>query len=293
MRSDAFSKRHPAVNFAFFLGAICAAVIIQHPAYLAVGILSGITYYLLLHGRKGIRNILAMLPIFLILTFANPLFNQYGQRVLFRYFGRPYTLEALLYGLAIGGIFLEMLLWFGCYNAVLTSDKFTALFGNLIPSLSLLLVMVLRLIPNFLRKAAQIAGARKSIGKGAAEGDTTREKLEDGMSILGALTSWALEGSVVTADSMRSRGYGTAKRTSFMIYTMTGLDFGLLAAMAALFGIAVFIGDKSAAFTPILSIAPIGGWNLLGLLAYGMFLLLPTALHIKEAIQWHISRSMI
>ena len=38
MRSDAFSKRHPAVNFAFFLGAICAAVIIQHPAYLAVGI---------------------------------------------------------------------------------------------------------------------------------------------------------------------------------------------------------------------------------------------------------------
>lgn len=293
MGNDAFSNCHPAVNFTFFVGAIGCAVVIQHPAYLAMGILSGITYYLLLHGRKGIQNILAMLPIFLILTFANPLFNQYGQRVLFRYFGRPYTLEALLYGLAIGGIFLEMLLWFGCYNAVLTSDKFTALFGNLIPSLSLLLVMVLRLIPNFLRKAAQIAGARKSIGKGAAEGDTTREKLEDGMSILGALTSWALEGSVVTADSMRSRGYGTSKRTSFMIYRMTGLDLGLLAAMAALFGIAVFIGDKSAAFTPILSIAPIGGWNLLGLLAYGMFLLLPTALHIKEAIQWHISRSMI
>lgn len=293
MGNDAFSNCHPAVNFTFFVGAIGCAVVIQHPAYLAMGILSGITYYLLLHGRKGIQNILAMLPVFLILTFANPLFNQYGERVLFRYFGRPYTLEALLYGLAIGGIFLEMLLWFGCYNAVLTSDKFTALFGNLIPSLSLLLVMVLRLIPNFLRKAAQIAGARKSIGKGAAEGDTTREKLEDGMSILGALTSWALEGSVVTADSMRSRGYGTAKRTSFMIYRMTGLDLGLLAAMAALFGIAVFIGDKSAAFTPILSIAPIGGWNLLGLLAYGMFLLLPTALHIKEAIQWHISRSRI
>lgn len=293
MRSDAFSKRHPAVNFAFFLGAICAAVIIQHPAYLAVGIVSGSCYYLLLHRRKGLRNIRSMLPLFLVLTLINPLFNRYGERVLFWYFGRPYTWEALLYGMAISGIFLEMLLWFGCYNAVLTSDKFTSLFGNVIPALSLLLVMVLRLIPNFMRKATQIAGARKSIGKGAAEGDTTREKLEDGMSILGALTSWALEGSVVTADSMRSRGYGTAKRTSFMIYRMTGLDLGLLAAMAALFGVAVFVGDKNAAFTPILSIAPIGGWNLLGLLAYGMFLLLPTALHIKEAIQWHISRSKI
>lgn len=293
MGNDAFSNCHPAVNFTFFVGAIGCAVVIQHPAYLAVGIVSGSCYYLLLHRRKGLRNILSMLPLFLVLTLINPLFNRYGERVLFRYFGRPYTLEALLYGLAIGGIFLEMLLWFGCYNAVLTSDKFTALFGNLIPSLSLLLVMVLRLIPNFMRKATQIAGARKSIGKGAAEGDTNKEKLEDGMSILGALTSWALEGSVVTADSMRSRGYGTGKRSSFMIYTMTSLDLGLLAAMAALFGIAVFIGDKSAAFTPILSIAPIGGWNLLGLLAYGMFLLLPTALHIKEAIQWHISRSKI
>lgn len=293
MRSDAFSKRHPAVNFAFFLGAICAAVIIQHPAYLAVGIVSGSCYYLLLHRRKGLRNILSMLPLFLVLTLINPLFNRYGERVLFWYFGRPYTWEALLYGMAISGIFLEMLLWFGCYNAVLTSDKFTSLFGNVIPALSLLLVMVLRLIPNFLRKATQIAGARKSIGKGAAEGDTNKEKLEDGMSILGALTSWALEGSVVTADSMRSRGYGTGKRSSFMIYTMTSLDWGLLAAFSVLLGLVVFVGDKTATFTPELSIAQIGGWNSLGLAAYGVFLLLPTVLHIKEAIQWHISRSRI
>ena len=293
MRSDAFSKRHPAVNFAFFLGAICAAVIIQHPAYLAVGIVSGSCYYLLLHRRKGLRNILSMLPLFLVLTLINPLFNRYGERVLFWYFGRPYTWEALLYGMAISGIFLEMLLWFGCYNAVLTSDKFTSLFGNVIPALSLLLVMVLRLIPNFMRKATQIAGARKSIGKGAAEGDTNKEKLEDGMSILGALTSWALEGSVVTADSMRSRGYGTGKRSSFMIYTMTSLDWGLLAAFSVLLGLVAFVGDKTATFTPELFIARIEGWNSLGLAAYGVFLLLPTVLHIKEAIQWHISRSKI
>lgn len=293
MRGDAFSGCHPAVNFLFFVGAIGFGATIQHPAYCAAACVCAAVYYLLLSGRKGLKMLGGMAGVFLLLSLINPLLNKSGKHVLFTWLGRPYTLEALYYGMALGAIMVVMLLWFGCYSAVLTSDKFTALFGNLIPSLSLLLVMVLRLIPNFLRKAAQIAGARKSIGKGAAEGDTTREKLEDGMSILGALTSWALEGSVVTADSMRSRGYGTAKRTSFMIYRMTGLDLGLLAAMAALFGIAVFIGDKSAAFTPILSIAPIGGWNLLGLLAYGMFLLLPTALHIKEAIQWHISRSKI
>lgn len=293
MRQDAFSNRHPAVNFAFFLAVICCAAVIQHPAYLAVGIFSGATYYLLLHGRKGLRGIAGMLPIFLILSLFNPLFNTYGEHILFHVFGRPYTLEALLYGFAIGGVFLQMLLWFGCYNQVLTSDKFTALFGNLIPALSLLLVMVLRLIPSLMRKAAQLAGARKSIGKGAAEGSSNKEKLLDGMSILGALTSWALEGSVVTADSMRSRGYGSAKRSSFQIYRMAGEDFRLLGLMAVLLVAVFLLGDRYATFTPELKIAALSGRKGLGLAAYGAFALLPAALHTKEAIAWHISRSRI
>ena len=293
MRDDAFSKRHPAVNFAFFIGAIICAVVIQHPAYLSAGMLCGGAYYLLLHGRRGVKMVLGMVPVFLVLTAMNPLFNTYGDRVLFRYFGRPYTLEALLYGGAIAAIFVEMLLWFGCYNAVLTSDKFTSLFGKLIPALSLLLVMVLRMIPNLLRKGAQITEARNAIGRGAAEQDTVKGKQGEGMTLLGALTSWALEGSVVTADSMRSRGYGSGKRSSFMIYTMTGLDWGLLAAQAVLLVGMIVLGDRTAAFTPVLKIAPIGGRNLPGFLCYLCYLLIPIALHIKEAIQWRISISKI
>ena len=144
MRADAFSKRHPAVNFVFFLGAILGGMLNQHPAYLLAGVVSGAAYY-------------------------HPLFNTYGATLLFTYFDRPYTLEALYYGAALAAVFVNMLLWFGCYNAVLTSDKFTSLFGNLIPALSLLLVMVLRMIPNLMRKARQIAGARASIGRGVSE----------------------------------------------------------------------------------------------------------------------------
>jgi energy-coupling factor transport system permease protein len=211
---------------------------------------------------------------------------------MFYLFGRPYTFEALLYGAAISGMFVTMMLWFGCYNKVLTSDKFTSLFGNLIPSLSLLLVMVLRMVPNFIRKTQQIIGARKSIGKGVDEAAATKEKLNDGMTVLGALTSWALEGSVVTGDSMRSRGYGTAKRTSFMIYRMTATDYLLLSVMVLLMVLVILaacLKQMAAAFTPVLDIAPVS-W---GVIAYTGYLLIPTALHIKEAIQWHISRSKI
>ena len=276
----------------FFAGAIGLTVVIQHPAFLLAGVLTGGIYYLLLNGKKGWKTILSLLPMFIILTTINPLLNNLGETPLFFLWGRPYTLEALTYGGALASMFVIMMLWFGCYNKVLTSDKFTSLFGSLIPSISLLLVMILRMIPNFIRKTQGIIGARKSIGKGAGEAATTKEKLSDGMTVLGALTGWALEGSVITGDSMRARGYGCAKRTSFMIYRMKAHDWILVVIMTALLALtitALCLGQSAAAFVPDIEIAP-PSW---GLAAYTGYLLIPTALHIKEAIQWHISRSKI
>ena len=288
--NDAFSKCHPAVNFLFFVGAIGLSVLIQHPAYLLAGAVAGLAYYLLLAGRKGLKTIWWLLPLFVVLTAMNPLFNTLGETPLFYLFGRPYTAEALLYGGALAGMFVVVILWFGCYNRVLTSDKFTCLFGNLIPAISLLLVMVFRLVPNFIRKTKQIIGARKSIGKGAGQG--AKEKLTQGVTVLDTLTGWALEGSVVTGDSMRARGYGSAKRTSFMIYKMTPADWVLLGIMVALLALTVTaacLGQMAAEFVPALQLADTS-W---GVAAYGCYLLIPTALHVKEAIQWHISRSRI
>ena len=289
---DAFSKCHPAVNFLFFVGAIGMSVVIQHPAYLFTGLLTGAIYYLLLNGKRGLKTLLGLPPVFIILTVINPLLNTLGATPLFYLGSRPYTLEALLYGAVTACMFVAILLWFGCYNKVLTSDKFTCLFGSLIPSISLLLVMVFRMVPNFIRKTQQIIGARKSIGKGIGETATTKEKLISGGTVLGALTSWALEGSIVTGDSMRARGYGIAKRSSFMIYRMTWADWILLAVMLTLLGVtivAVCSGQFAAEFVPAIELAPIS-W---GFAAYTCYLLIPSALHIKEAIQWHISRSRI
>ena len=296
MNQDAFSKRHPIVNFIFFLGAIGFGVMIQHPLYLMAGFLCSTGYYLLLNGRKGLKNLLWMVLFFLIMTAINPLFNVYGKTRLFTILGRPYTLEGIYYGAAVAGALVVMLIWFGCYNAVLTSDKFTCLFGDLIPALSLLLVMVLRLIPNLMRKAQQFLGARKSIGKGGSENAPRKEQVMDGMMIVSALTDWALEGSVVTGDAMRSRGYGTSKRSSFMVYRMTGMDFGLLVVQCVLMAVVlatVFTGGVTATFTPDFYLAPVEGFHAMGFTAYCLYLMIPTILHIKETIQWHISRSKI
>ena len=295
MKRDAFSHCHPAVNFIFFLGALGFGMVFQHPAYLLAGVLGAGGYYFLLNGPKGMRMVAALLPFCLVVAGINPLFNHRGDTILCHVFGKPYTLEALIYGGAVAGVLLVMLLWFGCYSAVMTGDKFTSLFGNLIPALSLLLVMIFRMVPSLMRKARQIAGVRKSIGKGAAAEAKPVEKARDGMTVLGALTAWALEGSIVTADSMRARGYGCARRTSFMIYRMTARDWVLLGVSLVL-DLVVLLGAArgavEAVFMPEWYIAPIGGY-LLTFAAYCGYLLIPTLLHIQEVLQWHISRSRI
>ena len=288
MERDAFSRFHPAVNFVFFAGAIGFGVIWQHPMYLLAGLLCAGMYYALT--VRSWKMPLAMVPMALVVALINPIINTRGDTVLFSLLGRPYTLEALCYGGALAVMLLVTLLWFGCYSQVLTSDKFICLFGSLMPSLSLLLVMVLRLIPSFLRKTRQIAAARDAIGMGGAEGTTLREKAAAGMTILSALTDWALEGSIVTADSMRSRGYGAARRTSYRLYRMTFRDWVLLSAELVIAAILLTdLGCGAAEFTPKL-IIPALSWRY-GL--YWTFLLIPTVLQWKEAIQWRILRSKI
>ena len=105
MKQDAFSKLHPAVNLLFFIGAIAFGVLLQHPVYLLAGIFASGVYYLILNGRKGIKNILLMIPLFIFVTLFNPIVNTRGVTVLFSYLDRPYTLEALIYGVAVAATF--------------------------------------------------------------------------------------------------------------------------------------------------------------------------------------------
>lgn len=291
MHSDGFSKFHPAVNFLFFISAICFGVVFQHPAYLLAASLCAGLYYVLLCGRKAVKSIALMLPLLLAVAGINPIFNTRGQHILFYLLGRPYTLEALGYGFAVGGIFVVTLLWFGCYNRIMTEDKFTALFGNLTPALSLLLVMVFRLIPNLLSKTKQIILARRCIGKGA-ENAPAKEKLLSGMTVLLALFGWALESSILTADSMRSRGYGTAKRTTFQLYRMGAADYILLSVILLADGLIILgaaTGAVSAVYTPELTLAPVSVF----LPIYCIYLLIPALIHIKEVVLCRISISKI
>ena len=296
MQRDRFQDYHPAIQFLFFIAAIVFSMCFVHPAFVVCSVFFSACYLVMLRGRKAWKVIAATVMVFLAVTLINPLVNSNGEYVLFTWAGgRAYYLEPLLYGMALGGMTVSVLLWFACYNTVMTSDKFLQLTGKRIPSLSLVLTMVMRLVPDYARKTKQISGARSCIGK-AGPGDL-KTRLNDGTQILSSLANWALEGGISRADSMKSRGFGTGQRSSFSMYRWSSIDKGLLIGLivmvAAVIVLAAF-GAASVTYSPHTVIAALSSAKTAAaVIIYIIFLSVPTVLNLVESIVWHSLRSKI
>ncbi len=291
----AFGGYHPLVNFIFYIAAIGLGMFLIHPAFLAVSAVLSLAYYLLLNRGRGWRYIFGMLGFSAAIAVINPIFNTNGVTVLFQLFGRDYTLESLYYGLALGAMFFSVMVWFSCYNKMMTSDKFIYLFGRMIPALSLLLSMVLRLVPLFTKRTRTVSGVRECIGKSPRHG-AFADKLKNSMDVLSVMMSWSLEGAVTTGDSMRSRGYGSGRRTNFLKYRFSIRDYAVLA-LLILFTAGMIVlmttGVAEVSFIPTVEIRGIDAKTVIALVCYGGILAVPSCIHIWEEISWRISRSKI
>lgn len=293
---DEFSTYHPIVNMVFFVGAIGIGMFMMHPIFLALSFAAAISYQFMQTGTRGWKTVVWMLPFFVLAAGMNALFTHQGMTLLFYLNnGNPVTLEAILYGLAAGTMLVGVLLWFTCFNRVITSDKLTYLFGKLVPALSLLLSMIFRMIPKLQKQLKQVSMAQKGIGRDSSEGNLWL-RIRNGMKMLSIITTWSFESSVQTADSMRARGYGLRGRTNYVKYRMTGRDRRALLFCIVTLGI-VFWGKASGTIT--FYYYPAISWNqttpaaIAVYVAFGLFLFLPIICNIWEDARWKYIRSKI
>ena len=230
-----FSTYHPIVNFVYFVFVIGFSCVFMHPVCLAISFFCAFIYSVMLKGIYAVKtNLVYMIPTLLFAALINPAFNHEGITILtYLPSGNPLTLESILYGLAAAVMIVSVICWFSCYTEIMTSDKFIYLFGRIIPSLSLILSMTLRFVPRFTAQLEIVANAQQCMGRGVSNGSIV-EKAKHGLSILSAMTTWALENAIETADSMKSRGYGHAGRTAFSFFTFDNRDKKTLACMMIL-----------------------------------------------------------
>lgn len=297
MDRDNFGSYHPIINFLYFVLVIGCAMFVMHPAFLGISCISGMIYYIYLKGKKALKTMLWLVfPVFLVSAVINPLFNHEGVTLIgYFYTGNPLTLESVVYGLASGVMLVSVLNWFSCYQVVMTSDKFIYLFGKIIPAMSLILSMVLRFVPKFKNQIIKVSDAQKCIGRDVTNGSVL-SKTKHGMKILSIMTTWALENSVETADSMKSRGYGLRGRTNFSVYRFDSRDKAMLLGMTA--AGAVVIGGSLTKqvhflYYPMMKINAVTWEACLVYIVYGILCLLPVILNVAEDIKWHYLKSGI
>ena len=294
---DAFSRCHPAVNFCFFLAVLGLSMFLTHPVCQLISLTCGILYALRLDRRRSARLLLCgMLPLLLLAAALNPFFNHEGATILgYLPDGNPLTLEAILFGVSAAVMLVTVIVWFFCLNRILTSDKLMYLFGRILPALSLVFSMTLRFVPRFTAQLRRVGEAQRTLGRDLSRGSLLH-RIRGGISVLSVMVTWALESAVVTADSMKSRGYGLRGRTAFSIYRMTRRDTVLLLCLLLTFVCVVLPAALDGLFwqyypvvTGILS-AP-SAWTAYA--GYTALCLMPLILDWLEEWRWNALRSGI
>jgi len=294
---DAFSGFHPIIIFTYYLIVLGVSMFFLHPVLMILSLIGSVAYAVSLRGRKMLRTmLLGMLPTCILIAVINPLFSHEGATILFYLKdGNPITRESILYGMAAGMMVAVVIAWFASFQQVMTSDKIMYLFGKAIPAFSLMLSMALRFVPRFTGQIRKVTQAQQCIGRSVSSGSAV-SRAGHGMKILSIATTWALENSVETADSMKSRAYGLRGRTNFSIYRFDRRDrvvmFFLLGTAALLWG-GISCGWIRILYYPVFVINAASPAAILVYLLYGGLCVFPLILNLAEEMKWRSIRSKI
>lgn len=288
MKHHAFLACHPAVNLLYFVLVLTFSMFFLHPLCIAVSLCAALWCAAQLNGGAAVRRTaLWLAPTALLAALVNLAFNHQGATILaYLPSGNPLTLESIAYGFAAAAMLAAVVLWFSCWNTVMTSDKLMHLFGRVVPALSLLLSMTLRFVPRFQAKLREVTAARRGMGLYAEKGRL--QKLKSAVTVFSVMVTWSLENAVETADSMKSRGYGLPGRTAFSLYRFSRRD-RLLLLWLALCGAYVAagwaLGGVKWRYYPTAR-GVLTPYSASVLLAYFLLCLTPVLLQRKEARTW-------
>lgn len=235
-----FSSRHPGVIFVYYLFLLTFAILLFHPVYLSIILSASIIFNLIIGDKKSFIKSGKFYIILAFMVFVvNPLINHRGQTILFYLFNNPITLEAIMNGFILSLSLLSILMIFHSLQSVLDHHKLLYLFAKYIPKTSFLIMMTLRFLPLLKRRLTDISLVQKTYGIDSSKG-SLRKRAQAGMTLLNVLVNWSLEEALQTADSMKARGYGLTKRSSYLKYKIKRQDIITLFFILSLSVIAVF-----------------------------------------------------
>jgi energy-coupling factor transport system permease protein len=218
------TKIHPAVYIAYYLILMFFAFIFNNPYY-AISFFICIFVLLRLQGiKKEFKaTIKGFIVMGLMIVIINPLASKLGTTKIYLWGNFFVTYEAIIYGIISALSLLLVLLVFISFNRSVSYQDMGYVFSKKFPTLSMIIIMALRFMPLFNHRLEEISKL-KNFENENLERKGFINKIKCILDNILVLISWAFEGSMIAAKSMKARGYNTSKRTSYLKYKFNRID---------------------------------------------------------------------
>lgn len=290
-----FEKSHPILLLIFYIAVITLTMFSFEPIVILLSLVIALIYQVIINGfKKTLVSLAYIIPILILITITNPLFGSQGETVLFYLKTIPYTKESLVFGFIAGSMLIAVFYWFRAFHHSFTKEKIVYVFGGVAPSIALILSMSFAFGPKMRGQFRAIDEAQETLGI-----YTTRsylERIKNRLRIFMVLFTWSLESSMETSESMRARGYGLRKRTSYHNFKWYKKDTLLLIIISLLLGSLIYFivaGYLSFNYYPLITVIKFEYLNIVFYCLWISLLLIPLIVDIKERVKWNYIKSKI
>lgn len=219
-----FCELNPIVTLLYFSAGLCFVIFTQNPILLLFSVIFTLLFSILCGNfAKTLRFIGSCMPLLLTVFIITPLFSHRGETVLFMLpSGNAFTLESVIY--SEGNVLMLMcaLLMFKAYAPLLSSENIYAVLGKISPHIALYFTSALRFFPKITRSF------KTAYRLNSAKSDKFTDKIKAVGACMLSCVSLSLEDSVKTVQSMKSRGYGTGKRSFYLEKRIRTADYFFL-----------------------------------------------------------------
>ncbi len=281
-----FYMCHPAVVLLYFVGSVTLTMISSGPILTFLCFFCAVLCRAYAKGAGALASSLKIsLPIIIVLSAVNPLVNTGGLTVIFSVFGKPFTLEALIYGVSSGFSLSAVIIWFALFNDVSAVDGVLVLFSRFTPTLVRTVWLILRFIPDLIRDSRD---ADNCYYAACRDENTRKNRLKAALRTSTVVFEKSLEDSIETAKSMNARGFACRKSKNPPV-PISSSDKKYLALTAVL----LILSITATALTGRYVFYPICEMPSLTVVcsaAVGIFMLLPIFSDLKDEIICLLSR---
>lgn len=219
---------HPAVYVLYYFILIILAFLYNDPYYL-ISFLILISVLIALQGiNQEFKSIIKFfIPMSILIIILNPLTSHVGTTQIYIMGNFSITLEALVYGILMSVSLLIILLVFSSYNRAVSYQEMLYLFSKRFPHISMVIIMALRFVPLLSYRLSEVNKVSRFNEKKTTngKGESRIGKIKKTANMLAVVVSWSLEESMLTAKSMKARGYGIKRRTNYLSYKIQRIDY--------------------------------------------------------------------